>query len=140
MNCSKKKNENLYHDQLQRAKFSQRDALISRANSLKKAVRQIIEHAEKALDEQNEQNERNERSEQQQQQRPATSGADAAAIINQMSCTDIKLIVTSSDDPVKDLHAASGSRSNPTWVRCYQRRSIAGESQKTKTLHVVFAF
>ena len=36
-----------------RAKFSQREALMSRANSLKKAVRQIIEHAEKALDEQN---------------------------------------------------------------------------------------
>lgn len=38
---------------VQRAKFHQREALMSRANSLKKAVRQIIEHAEKALDEQN---------------------------------------------------------------------------------------
>ncbi|XP_057369613.1 diacylglycerol kinase eta-like isoform X1 [Daphnia carinata] len=36
-----------------RAKFNQREALMSRANSLKKAVRQIIEHAERALDEQN---------------------------------------------------------------------------------------
>lgn len=34
-------------------KFRQREALMSRANSLKKAVRQIIEHAEKTLDEQN---------------------------------------------------------------------------------------
>jgi hypothetical protein len=38
---------------MQRAKFNQREALMSRANSLKKAVRQIIEHAERALDEQN---------------------------------------------------------------------------------------
>ncbi|XP_046342840.1 diacylglycerol kinase delta-like isoform X3 [Haliotis rufescens] len=35
--------------------FRPRDALMSRANSLKKAVRQIIEHTEKAVDEQNEQ-------------------------------------------------------------------------------------
>lgn len=35
------------------SKFRQREALMSRANSLKKAVRQIIEHAEKTLDEQN---------------------------------------------------------------------------------------
>nr|KAG5696384.1 hypothetical protein BaRGS_030484 [Batillaria attramentaria] len=33
--------------------FKARDALMSRANSLKKAVRQIIEHTEKAVDEQN---------------------------------------------------------------------------------------
>ncbi|XP_035231837.1 diacylglycerol kinase eta-like isoform X2 [Stegodyphus dumicola] len=33
--------------------FIQREALMSRANSLKKAVRQIIEHAERAVDEQN---------------------------------------------------------------------------------------
>ncbi|XP_071949348.1 diacylglycerol kinase delta-like isoform X2 [Antedon mediterranea] len=35
--------------------FKPRDALMSRANSLKKAVRQIIEQTEKAVDEQNEQ-------------------------------------------------------------------------------------
>ncbi|XP_041350490.1 diacylglycerol kinase delta-like isoform X2 [Gigantopelta aegis] len=37
--------------------FRQREALMSRANSLKKAVRQIIEHTEKAVDEQNAQTE-----------------------------------------------------------------------------------
>lgn len=35
--------------------FVQNEALMSRANSLKKAVREIIEHAEKAVDEQNRQ-------------------------------------------------------------------------------------
>ncbi|XP_013412393.1 diacylglycerol kinase delta isoform X2 [Lingula anatina] len=35
--------------------FKPRDALMSRANSLKKAIRQIIEHTERAVDEQNEQ-------------------------------------------------------------------------------------
>lgn len=37
--------------------FKPRDALMSRANSLKKAIRQIIEHTEKAVDEQNAQTE-----------------------------------------------------------------------------------
>lgn len=37
----------------QRTKFVQREALMSRADSLKKAVRQIIELAEKTLDDQN---------------------------------------------------------------------------------------
>jgi len=40
---------------LRKPLFKPRDALMSRANSLKKAVRQIIEHTEKAVDEQNEQ-------------------------------------------------------------------------------------
>ncbi|XP_014665282.1 PREDICTED: diacylglycerol kinase delta-like [Priapulus caudatus] len=39
--------------------FKPRDALMSRANSLKKAVRQIIEHTERAVDEQNEQTSKN---------------------------------------------------------------------------------
>ncbi|KAK7083954.1 hypothetical protein SK128_025520 [Halocaridina rubra] len=38
-----------------RKHFIEKDALMSRANSLKKAVREIIEHTEKALDDQNEQ-------------------------------------------------------------------------------------
>lgn len=33
--------------------FMQRDALMSRANSLKKAIRQLVEHTEQAVDEQN---------------------------------------------------------------------------------------
>eukprot|EP00105_Crassostrea_gigas_P007587 XP_011421888.1 PREDICTED: diacylglycerol kinase delta isoform X3 [Crassostrea gigas] len=37
--------------------FKPRDALMSRANSLKKAIRQIIEHTERAVDEQNAQTE-----------------------------------------------------------------------------------
>lgn len=39
----------------QRTKFSQREALMSRANSLKKVFRQIIEHADKFVDDQNNQ-------------------------------------------------------------------------------------
>jgi len=33
--------------------FVQREALVSRANSVKKAIRQLVEHAEQAVDEQN---------------------------------------------------------------------------------------
>jgi hypothetical protein len=33
--------------------FVQREALMSRANSVKKAIRQLVEHAEQAVDEQN---------------------------------------------------------------------------------------
>jgi hypothetical protein len=33
--------------------FVQREALMSRANSLKKAIRQLVEHTEQAVDEQN---------------------------------------------------------------------------------------
>ncbi|XP_050725765.1 diacylglycerol kinase eta-like isoform X3 [Eriocheir sinensis] len=40
---------------LKKKHFIERDALMSRANSLKKAVREIIEHTEKAVDDQNEQ-------------------------------------------------------------------------------------
>ncbi|XP_054724855.1 diacylglycerol kinase eta-like [Uloborus diversus] len=42
-------------DRPKKTTFIQREALMSRANSLKKAVRQIIEHTERAVDEQNEQ-------------------------------------------------------------------------------------
>lgn len=35
------------------SEFMQRDALMSRANSLKKAIRQLVEHTEQAVDEQN---------------------------------------------------------------------------------------
>jgi hypothetical protein len=35
------------------SEFVQREALMSRANSLKKAIRQLVEHAEQAVDEQN---------------------------------------------------------------------------------------
>jgi hypothetical protein len=40
---------------LQQQQFAKREALMSRANSLKKAIRQIIEHTERAVDEQNRQ-------------------------------------------------------------------------------------
>lgn len=42
------------HNHFQK-QFIERDALMSRANSLKKAVREIIEHTERAVDDQNEQ-------------------------------------------------------------------------------------
>ncbi len=47
---------------LKHREFVQNEALMSRANSLKKAVREIIEHAEKAVDEQNRQTDTNRRS------------------------------------------------------------------------------
>ncbi|PSN40119.1 hypothetical protein C0J52_19377 [Blattella germanica] len=39
--------------ELKKTEFVQRDALMSRANSLKKAIRQLVEHTEQAVDEQN---------------------------------------------------------------------------------------
>ncbi|XP_023710920.1 diacylglycerol kinase eta isoform X3 [Cryptotermes secundus] len=39
--------------ELRKSEFMQRDALMSRANSLKKAIRQLVEHTEQAVDEQN---------------------------------------------------------------------------------------
>ncbi|KAK8386487.1 hypothetical protein O3P69_010841 [Scylla paramamosain] len=55
---SYKDSKNISNQQKKRTKkkhFIERDALMSRANSLKKAVREIIEHTEKAVDDQNEQ-------------------------------------------------------------------------------------
>ncbi|XP_046989295.1 diacylglycerol kinase eta [Schistocerca americana] len=51
--------------QPKRLQFAQKEALMSRANSLKKAVRQLVEHTEQAVDEQNSQQQQ----QQQQQQR-----------------------------------------------------------------------
>ncbi|KAI9559041.1 putative diacylglycerol kise eta-like [Daphnia sinensis] len=76
-----------------RAKFSQREALMSRANSLKKAVRQIIEHAERALDEQN--------GIIPSRSMHSTSASQTSGMVSGGS--DIKLIVTHPDDsPVSD--------------------------------------
>jgi hypothetical protein len=60
---------------------------MSRANSLKKAVRQIIEHAEKALDDQNAQ---------------LRTTRSTSATMSQNSGGDIKLIVTQSEDVKED--------------------------------------
>ncbi|XP_042219115.1 diacylglycerol kinase eta-like isoform X2 [Homarus americanus] len=53
--CKENKNaSNIQHRKRTKRKcFIERDALMSRANSLKKAVREIIEHTEKAVDDQN---------------------------------------------------------------------------------------
>ncbi|XP_076311305.1 diacylglycerol kinase delta-like isoform X2 [Tachypleus tridentatus] len=51
------KGEKSAHPKKKKTVFIRREALMSRANSLKKAVRQIIEHTEKAVDEQNAQTE-----------------------------------------------------------------------------------
>lgn len=71
-------------------KFSQREALMSRANSLKKAVRQIIEHAERALDEQNSIHPSGTFGETASRQSPPTGPGGRGS--------DIKLIVTHPDD------------------------------------------
>ena len=79
----------------QRTKFNQREALMSRANSLKKAVRQIIEHAERALDEQNG-----------IQASRSTHSANASQNSGYgVSGSDIKLIVTHPDDSSSGEHA-----------------------------------
>lgn len=72
------------------AKFSQREALMSRANSLKKAVRQIIEHAERALDEQNS---------------IQTRGADQPGTRSSIggAGSDIKFVVTHPDDSAEEM-------------------------------------
>lgn len=76
---------------------------MSRANSLKKAVRQIIEHAERALDEQNGiQASRSTHSACASQ----TSGGGGV-----MSASDIKLIVTHSDDPCSSTPAVDSKQS-----------------------------
>ncbi|XP_069970028.1 diacylglycerol kinase delta-like [Penaeus vannamei] len=55
--CKDEKNiSNIHQRKKTKTKhFIERDALMSRANSLKKAVREIIEHTERAVDSQNEQ-------------------------------------------------------------------------------------
>ncbi|XP_063611612.1 LOW QUALITY PROTEIN: diacylglycerol kinase eta-like [Penaeus indicus] len=55
--CKEEKNiSNIHQRKKTKTKhFIERDALMSRANSLKKAVREIIEHTERAVDSQNEQ-------------------------------------------------------------------------------------
>ncbi|XP_047501836.1 diacylglycerol kinase eta-like, partial [Penaeus chinensis] len=55
--CKEEKNiSNIHQKKKTKTKhFIERDALMSRANSLKKAVREIIEHTERAVDSQNEQ-------------------------------------------------------------------------------------
>ncbi|KAK4300108.1 hypothetical protein Pmani_027673 [Petrolisthes manimaculis] len=55
--CKDDKSSSIIHHKkrAKRKQFIEKDALMSRANSLKKAVREIIEHTERAVDDQNEQ-------------------------------------------------------------------------------------
>lgn len=85
----------------QRAK---REALMSRANSLKKAVRQIIEHAERALDEQN-------------AIHHPSSHRHSASASQTSGCggmiPDIKLVVTHPDDPSPEAATPDDNRKEP---------------------------
>lgn len=91
-------------------KFSQREALMSRANSLKKAVRQIIEHAERALDEQNAIRSHPQSSTGSIQQQADNRFSSATSTGGSTGTSgrggsDIKLIVTHSEDDAEDSGA-----------------------------------
>ncbi|XP_063967323.1 diacylglycerol kinase delta-like isoform X4 [Lytechinus pictus] len=83
--------------------FKPRDALMSRANSLKKAVRQIIEQTEKAVDEQNAQTE-----EQEAKTIKAIAATAAAAITSATTATTqapkpkVTIVTPSSDLEMSD--------------------------------------
>ncbi|GAB6019773.1 hypothetical protein CHUAL_001321 [Chamberlinius hualienensis] len=80
--------------------FIQKEALMSRANSLKKAVRQIIEHAEKAVDEQNAQT----------KQRETRNSVDSTASIKTFSKPTFSFTSIDSDESQDEIPSVMSFR------------------------------